>query len=155
MFFLSCHLNPSRPVAELHDVVDLDNAPLVERELRQLVPPRGPGAVIVGPHTPIVTSTALRLLLRTRRHAEERGVSLVVVAGGATARRVFGIARLSPVLCVRATLTGARSVTRSCRAGAHRGNHLSDHRRSRSPGLRSTGPVHSFHDAPRPPYPEV
>ncbi|MGC5343009.1 STAS domain-containing protein [Streptomyces sp. DT24] len=102
-------------VAELHDVIDIDNEAAVERELRRLLPDAGgPHVLIVDIHTPIVTATALNVLLRLRRTAEERGIVLCVTARCSAARRVFGIVRARRVLRVAATLPGAVAMSRGC-----------------------------------------
>jgi hypothetical protein len=88
VYFLSYHPHESCLVIEVRDVVDFDNERVVEQELRRLLPRCGARTVVVDVCTPVVTPSALRVLSRVRGLAEERGVTLVVVARHALAREV-------------------------------------------------------------------
>ncbi|NEC18304.1 STAS domain-containing protein, partial [Streptomyces parvus] len=107
MFLLSYQLDAAHLVVELGEVIDLDNESAIEREIVRLLPCCGPRAVIVDIRTPLLTPRALGVLLRVRGQAEERGVSVAVVAGYDKAREVLGAAGLHRVLRVAATLPGA------------------------------------------------
>lgn len=101
-------------VLELHDVVDLDNQAVLTEELRLLLPRCGPDGVVIDIRTPLVTSTALHLLLSLRQTAHARGVPLAVAARHPAARRVFRITGLSRTLRVAATPAGAAALTGAC-----------------------------------------
>ncbi|APS22984.1 MULTISPECIES: STAS domain-containing protein [Streptomyces] len=115
MFLLSYQLDAAHLVVELGEVIDLDNELAIEHEIVRLLPCCGPRAVIVDIRTSLLTPRALGVLLRVRGQAEERGVSVAVVAGYDTAREVLGAAGLHRVLRVAATLPGAELRSRGCR----------------------------------------
>ncbi|CAM5703578.1 hypothetical protein SBADM41S_05498 [Streptomyces badius] len=108
MFLLSYHLDAAHLVVELGEVVDLDNEAAIEREIVRLLPCCGPRAIIVDIRTPLLTPRALGLLLRVRGQAEERGVSMAVVAGYDKAREVRA-PRGSTVCCGSPAPSRARS----------------------------------------------
>ncbi|MFD8064116.1 STAS domain-containing protein [Streptomyces cyaneofuscatus] len=118
MPLLSYRLDESHLVVELRDVVDHDNEAAIEQELLTLVPCCGPSTVIVDIVTPLLTPRALGVLLRVRADAEQRGVSIAVVARYETAREVLGAASLNRVLRVAYSLQGAELRSRGCRPGA-------------------------------------
>ncbi|WP_445271795.1 STAS domain-containing protein, partial [Streptomyces sp. DSM 41978] len=107
MVLLSYHLDDAQLVVELSDAVDLDNEAAIERELLRLMPCCGPSTLIVDVVTPLLTARALGVLLRVRADAEQRGVSLAVVARFQTAREVLSAAALNRILRVAHTLAGA------------------------------------------------
>ncbi|MFD6659529.1 STAS domain-containing protein [Streptomyces parvus] len=115
MFLLSYQLDAAHLVVELGEVIDLDNELAIEREIVRLLPCCGPRAVIVDIRTPLLTPRALGVLLRVRGQAEERGISMAVVAGSDRAREVLSAAGLHRVLRVAATLAGAELRCRGCR----------------------------------------
>ncbi|PVD01820.1 sulfate transporter [Streptomyces sp. CS090A] len=118
MPLLSYRLDESHLVVELCDVVDLDNEATIERELLTLLPCCGPSMIIVDVVTPLLTPRALGVLLRVRGDAEQRGVSIAVVARYETTREVLSAASLNRVLRVAYSLPGAELRSRGCRPGA-------------------------------------
>ncbi|MFF6909659.1 STAS domain-containing protein [Streptomyces sp. NPDC012389] len=118
MSLLSYRLDESHLVVELWEVVDLDNEPAIEQELLTLLPCCGPNTLIVDVLTPLLTPRALGVLLRVRGEAEQRGVSIAVVARHETAREVLSAAALNRVLRVAYSLQGAELRSRGCRPGA-------------------------------------
>ncbi|MER7851526.1 STAS domain-containing protein [Streptomyces bacillaris] len=118
MVLLSYHLDDAHLVVELSDAVDLDNEAAIERELLRLMPCCGPSTLIVDVATPLLTARALGVLLRVRDDAEQRGVSMAVVARFATAREVLSAAALNRILRVAHTLAGAELRSRGCLPGA-------------------------------------
>ncbi|MFI0876655.1 sulfate transporter [Streptomyces sp. CS149] len=155
MFLLSYQLDAAHLVVELGEVIDLDNELAIEREIVRLLPCCEPRAVIVDIRTPLLTPRALGVLLRVRGQAEERGVSVAVVAGYDKAHEVLGAAGLHRVLRVAATLPGAELRSRGCRPepeasrnaqhGGRRGAPL-----SAAPSPRPLGP---YADTSRPRIP--
>lgn len=117
MSFLSYRLDESHLVVELCEVVDLDNESAIEQEFLTLLPCCGPSTVIVDVLTPLLTPRALGVLLRVRGEAEQRGVSIAVVARYETAREVLSAAALNRVLRVASSLQGAELRSRGCRPG--------------------------------------
>ncbi|WP_411082229.1 STAS domain-containing protein [Streptomyces sp. cmx-18-6] len=109
-------LDESHVVVEIEEVVDLDNESVIEQELTRLLPCCGPSTLIVDLRTPLLTPRALGVLLRVRGLAQERGVSVAVVAGHERAREVLSAAGLNRVLRVSLTLQGAESRGRGCRS---------------------------------------
>jgi anti-anti-sigma factor len=101
-------------VLELHDVVDIDNQAVLEKELRLMLPGCGPRSVVIDIRTRLVTAAALHMLLRLWRTAQARGISLGVAARHPAARRIFRITGLSRTLRVAATPAGAAALTRTC-----------------------------------------
>ncbi|MEW1630995.1 anti-sigma factor antagonist [Streptomyces sp. NPDC089173] len=118
MPLLSYRLDESHLVVELCNVVDPDNESAIEQELLTLLPCCGPSTVIVDVVTPLLTPRALGVLLRVRGDAEQRGVSIAVVARYETAREALSAAALNRVLRVAHTLQGAELRSRGCRPGA-------------------------------------
>ncbi|MFG1809573.1 STAS domain-containing protein [Streptomyces sp. NPDC049040] len=104
---------PHLTVLELHDVIDLCNESAVEHDLRLLMPGGGM-SVVIDIRTPLVTVSAVNLLLRLGRTAQARGTTLAVSAHHPSARRVFRITGLSRALRVAATPSGAAALTRGC-----------------------------------------
>ncbi|MEW2070974.1 STAS domain-containing protein [Streptomyces sp. NPDC007346] len=117
MPLLSYHLDESHLVVEVCQVVDLDNESAIEHELLTLLPCCGPSTLIVDVLTPLLTPRALGVLLRVRAEAEQRGVSIAVVARYETAREVLSAAALNRVLRVAFSLQGAELRSRGCRPG--------------------------------------
>ncbi|MFH9479307.1 STAS domain-containing protein [Streptomyces anulatus] len=155
MFLLSYHLDAAHLVVELGEVIDLDNESAIEREVVRLLPCCGPRAVIVDIRTPLLTPRALGVLLRIRGQAEERGVSMAVVAGYDKAREILSAAGLHRVLRVAATLPGAELRSRGCRPEpeASRDGKPGD-RRSAPPAARaSQRPLGPYADTSRPRFP--
>ncbi|MFD4025015.1 STAS domain-containing protein [Streptomyces sp. NPDC058576] len=155
MFLLSYHLDAAHLVVELGETVDLDNESAIEREIVRLLPCCGPRAVIVDIRTPLLTPRALGLLLRVRGQAEERGISMAVVAGYDTARETLSAAGLHRVLRIASTLRGAEMRSRGCRPEpeASRNAKQGDRRSA----LPSTGashrPLGPYADTSRPRFP--
>ncbi|MFD5973492.1 MULTISPECIES: STAS domain-containing protein [Streptomyces] len=118
MVLLSYHLDDAHLVVELSDAVDLDNEAAIERELLRLMPGCGPSTLIVDVVTPLLTARALGVLLRVRADAEQRGVSMAVVARFETAREVLSAAALNRILRVAHSLAGAELRSRGCLPGA-------------------------------------
>ncbi|MFJ7329890.1 STAS domain-containing protein [Streptomyces cyaneofuscatus] len=118
MSLLSYRLDESHVVVELWEVVDHDNESTIEQELSRLLPCCGPSAVIVDVLTPLLTPRALGVLLRVRGAAEQRGVSIAVVARHETTREVLSAAGLNRVLRVAFSLQGAGLRNRGCGPGA-------------------------------------
>ncbi|PVC85667.1 STAS domain-containing protein [Streptomyces sp. CS014] len=146
MFLLSYHLDAAHLVVELGDVVDLDNEAEIEREIVRLLPCCGPRAVIVDIRTPLLTPRALGVLLRVRGQAEERGISMAVVAGYDKAREILSAAGLHRVLRVAATLPGAELRSRGCRPEPETS------RNTKAGGRRSTPPSAGTSPRPLGPY---
>ncbi|MFD8620980.1 anti-sigma factor antagonist [Streptomyces sp. DSS69] len=117
MPLLSYRLDESHLVVELCEVVDLDNESAIEQELLTLLPCCGPSTVIVDVLTPLLTPRALGVLLRVRGEAEQRRVSIAVVARYETTREVLSAAALNRVLRVAYSLQGAGLRSRGCRPG--------------------------------------
>ncbi|ALU92386.1 sulfate transporter [Streptomyces globisporus C-1027] len=146
MFLLSYRLDAAHLVVELGGVVDLDNEAAIEREIVRLLPCCGPRAIIVDIRTPLLTPRALGLLLRVRGQAEERGISMAVVAGHDMAREILSAAGLHRVLRVAATLPGAELRSRGCRPEPETS-------RNAGPGARrSVPPAAGASPRPRGPY---
>ncbi|MFH9613523.1 anti-sigma factor antagonist [Streptomyces pratensis] len=156
MPLLSYRLDASRLVVELREAVDLENEALAERELRRLLPCCGPGAFIVDVRTPLLTASALRVLLRMRRRAGLRGVSLLVVARCATARAVLDGSGLKNALGVTYTIEEAEFRSRECLPTA-RERRIPAQRRWRARGLsaaeRPPRPVGPYADTSLPRLP--
>lgn len=114
MSLLSYRLDESHVVVELWEVVDPDNESTIERELSRLLPCCGPSTVIVDVLTPLLTPRALGVLLRVRGDAEQRGVSIAVVARHETTREVLSAAGLNRLLRVAFSLPGAELRSRGC-----------------------------------------
>ncbi|MFE9379084.1 STAS domain-containing protein [Streptomyces sp. NPDC006855] len=155
MFLLSYHLDAAHLVVELADVVDLDNEAAIEREILRLLPCCGPRAIVVDLRTPLLTPRGLGLLLRVRDQAEERGVSMAVVAGHDKAREVLGAAGLHRVLRVAATLPGAELRSRGCRPGPETVHNAKSGRRRGAPSAAGAPPrpVGPHADTSRPRFP--
>ncbi|MBT2425900.1 sulfate transporter [Streptomyces sp. CB00316] len=118
MSLLSYRLDESHVVVELWEVVDLDSEATIEQELSRLLPCCGPNTVIVDVLTPLLTPRALGVLLRVRAVAQQRGVSIAVVARHETTREVLSAAGLNRVLRVAFSLQGAELRSRGCGPGA-------------------------------------
>ncbi|MFD3816783.1 STAS domain-containing protein [Streptomyces rubiginosohelvolus] len=146
MFLLSYHLDATHLVVELGEVVDLDNEAAIEREIVRLLPCCGTRAIIVDIGTPLLTPRALGLLLRVRGQAEERGISMAVVAGHDKAREILSAAGLHRVLRVAATLPGAELRSRGCRPEPEAS------RNARPGGRRSVPSAAGDSPRPRGPY---
>ncbi|MFJ1594823.1 anti-sigma factor antagonist [Kitasatospora albolonga] len=145
MVLLSYHLDDVHLVVELSDAVDPDNEAAIERELLRLMPCCGPSTLIVDVVTPLLTARALGVLLRVRADAEQRGVSLAVVARFQTAREVLSAAALNRILRVAHTLAGAELRSRGCLPGAEapeetRPDSLRERLKRRSQGADGAGP---------------
>ncbi|ARF71206.1 STAS domain-containing protein [Streptomyces sp. NPDC012600] len=145
MVLLSYHLDDAHLVVELSDAVDLDNEAAIERELLRLMPCCGPSTLIVDVVTPLLTARALGVLLRVRADAEQRGVSLAVVARFQTAREVLSAAALNRILRVAHTLAGAELRSRGCLPGAEapeepRPSGLRERLKRRTQGADGPGP---------------
>ncbi|MFH9298684.1 STAS domain-containing protein [Streptomyces sp. NPDC017520] len=155
MFLLSYHLDAAHLVVEVGAVVDLDNEATIEREIVRLLPCCGPRSLIVDLRTPLLTPRALGLLLRVRGRAGERGVSMAVVAGCATAREVLSAAGLLRVLRVAPTLQGAEARSRGCRwePESPRDGKRGDRHGEASSGKHPEGPIGPYADTSRPRFP--
>ncbi|WP_426500862.1 STAS domain-containing protein [Streptomyces sp. D54] len=152
---LSYHLDATHLVVELGEVVDLDNEAAIEREIVRLLPCCGPRTIIVDLHTPLLTARALGLLLRVRGQAEERGVSMAVVAGYDKAREVLSAAGLLRVLRVAPTLPGAEFRNRGCRPEreASRKGKPGDRRSAPPAAGVAQRPLGPYADTSRPRFP--
>ncbi|MFD4127247.1 STAS domain-containing protein [Streptomyces globisporus] len=146
MFLLSYHLDATHLVVELGEVVDLDNEAAVEREIVRLLPCCGPRAIIMDIRTPLLTPRALGLLLRIRGQAEERGISMAVVAAHDMAREILCAAGLHRVLRVAATFPGAELRSRGCRPEPEASQ------KARPGGRRSAPPASGASPRPLGPY---
>lgn len=155
MFLLSYHLDAAHLVVELGTVVDLDNEAAIEREIVRLLPCCGPRAIIVDIRTPLLTPRALGLLLRVRGQAEERGVSMAVVAGYEKAREVLSAAGLHRVLRVASSLPGAELRNRGCRPvpEASRNGKPGDRRSAPQTAGAPQRPLGPYADTSRPRFP--
>ncbi|MFJ8142740.1 STAS domain-containing protein [Streptomyces sp. NPDC096013] len=105
---------------ELDEVIDPDTKDTVERELERLIRTAGTSVVIVDIRTPLLTSTALQLLLSVRRTAGKQGTVLCVAARRPLARRVLQAAGLTRALRVTTTVGAASALARGCPPVHHR-----------------------------------
>jgi anti-anti-sigma factor len=101
-------------IIELAEAVDPDTEHAVERELARQLRCCASPVVVIDIRTPLVTSTALHLLLRLRQDVQARDAILCVVARHRLARRVFRLTGLTRALCVTATMSGMHAIARSC-----------------------------------------
>ncbi|SHM80379.1 Anti-anti-sigma regulatory factor (antagonist of anti-sigma factor) [Actinacidiphila paucisporea] len=99
---------------ELTEAVDPETEDRVERDLVRRLRARDVEVVVIDVRTPLVTTTALHLLMRLRESALAQGAALCVVARHPLARRVFRAAGLSRALRVSATMGGTQAVARGC-----------------------------------------
>ncbi|MCX4650845.1 STAS domain-containing protein [Streptomyces microflavus] len=161
MSLLSYRLDESHLVVELCEVVDLDNGPAIEQELLALLPCCGPATVIVDVLTPLLTPQALGVLLRVRSEAEQRAVSIAVVARHEATREVLSAAALNRVLSVAFSLQGAELRSRRCRPGADapRGRRLRERLERRiapsDPAPRPARAVGPYADTSLPRFPRI
>jgi len=102
-------------VVELHEPVDPETEHVTEYEVDRLIRAADVRRVVIDIHTPLVTTTALHILLRARERAGIRGVGFHVVARQSLARRVFRLTHLSRVLRVTATMSAVAAASgRDC-----------------------------------------
>ncbi|MEU1573308.1 STAS domain-containing protein [Streptomyces collinus] len=116
MLLFPCHrLTEDQIVIEIGDAIDFNKEDVAHGHLCGEISRSAARTVIIDVQTPLVTATAVSVLLRTRRFAHSRGAVLCVVARRSLARRVFRATGVCRYLRVAATLPGAVRLTRGCR----------------------------------------
>ncbi|MEV5886333.1 STAS domain-containing protein [Streptomyces sp. NPDC052020] len=100
---------------QIDDAIDFNTEDVAHGHLCGEISRSAARTVIIDVQTPLVTATAVSVLLRTRQFAHSRGAVLCVVARRSLARRVFRATGVCRYLRVAATLPGAVRLTRGCR----------------------------------------
>ncbi|MGC9478696.1 STAS domain-containing protein [Streptomyces mutabilis] len=110
-----CHrLTEDQIVIQIDDAIDFNTEDVAHGHLCGKISRSAARTVIIDVQTPLVTATAVSVLLRTRQFAYSRGAVLCVVARRSLARRVFRTTGVCRYLRVAATLPGAVRLTRGC-----------------------------------------